>query len=122
RVGRRARDAERRAGRAGRSVHGRAALRRAADLEPCFVRAGGASHRGEDPDADEEGALRHRSSPRRRGPRLSVTRARLRSRVLLLTAAFALALFTITFGLSWRAKLAQEKWTRLVAVETAAVA
>jgi diguanylate cyclase (GGDEF)-like protein len=53
---------------------------------------------------------------------LSAKRARLRSRVLLLTGAFALALFTITFGLSWRAKLAQEKWTRLVGVETAAVA
>ena len=49
-------------------------------------------------------------------------RARLRSRVLLLTAAFALALFTITFGLSWQAKLAQEKWTRIIGVETAAVA
>ena len=53
---------------------------------------------------------------------MSAKRAHLRSRVLLLTAAFALALFTITFGLSWRAKLAQEKWTRLVGVETAAVA
>ncbi len=49
-------------------------------------------------------------------------RTRLRSRVLLLTGAFALALFTITFGLSWRAKLAQEKWTRLIGVETAAIA
>jgi len=40
----------------------------------------------------------------------------------MLTAAFALALFTITFGLSWRAKVAQEKWTRLIGVETAAIA
>jgi diguanylate cyclase (GGDEF)-like protein len=53
---------------------------------------------------------------------LSTRRARLRSRVLLLTGAFALALFTITFGLSWQAKLAQEKWTRLIGVETAAIA
>jgi diguanylate cyclase (GGDEF)-like protein len=53
---------------------------------------------------------------------VSVRRARLRSRVLLLTGAFALALFTITFGLSWRAKVAQEKWTRLIGVETAAIA
>jgi diguanylate cyclase (GGDEF)-like protein len=42
--------------------------------------------------------------------------------VLLLTAAFALALFAITFGLSWRAKRSQERWTRLISVETRAVA
>ncbi|MCU1348360.1 MAG: diguanylate cyclase [Acidobacteria bacterium] len=53
---------------------------------------------------------------------MSQRRARLRSRVLLLTGAFALALFTITFGLSWRARLAQEKWARLIGVETAAIA
>jgi diguanylate cyclase (GGDEF)-like protein len=46
----------------------------------------------------------------------------LRTRVLLLTGAFTLALFGITFGLSWRARLAQERWTRLIAVETKAVA
>jgi diguanylate cyclase (GGDEF)-like protein len=50
-----------------------------------------------------------------------VRRQHLRTRVLLLTGAFALALFGITFGLSWRAKLAQERWTRLISVETRAV-
>jgi diguanylate cyclase (GGDEF)-like protein len=45
-------------------------------------------------------------------------RTRLRTRVLLLTAAFAIALFAITFGLSWRAQVAQERWSRLVGVET----
>jgi diguanylate cyclase (GGDEF)-like protein len=48
-------------------------------------------------------------------------RTRLRTRVLLLTAAFAIALFAITFGLSWRAQMAQEKWSRLVGVETRAI-
>lgn len=48
-------------------------------------------------------------------------RTRLRTRVLLLTAAFALALFAITFGLSWRAQVAQERWSRLVGVETRAI-
>ncbi|HEX2836346.1 MAG TPA: diguanylate cyclase [Thermoanaerobaculia bacterium] len=49
-------------------------------------------------------------------------RRHLRTRVLLLTGAFTLALFGITFGMSWRARLAQERWTRLIAVETKAVA
>ncbi|MDP9362328.1 MAG: hypothetical protein M3P29_12870 [Acidobacteriota bacterium] len=49
-------------------------------------------------------------------------RTRLRSRVLLLTAAFALVLFGITFGLSWRAQVAQGRWSRLVGVETRAIA
>ncbi|MFP5247655.1 MAG: hypothetical protein ACLGH0_13270, partial [Thermoanaerobaculia bacterium] len=49
-------------------------------------------------------------------------RRHLRTRVLLLTGAFAVSLFAIAFGLSWRARVAQEKWTRLVAVETKAVA
>ena len=49
-------------------------------------------------------------------------RRRLRSRVLLLTAAFALVLFAITFGLSWRARVTQERWHRLVGVETRAIA
>lgn len=49
-------------------------------------------------------------------------RTRLRSRVLLLTAAFAIALFSITLGLSWRAQVAQERWSRLVGVETRAIA
>lgn len=48
-------------------------------------------------------------------------RVHLRSRVLLLTAAFACALFAITFGLSWRAHAAQEKWSRLVGVEMRAI-
>jgi len=49
-------------------------------------------------------------------------RTRLRSRVLLLNAAFAVVLFAITFGLSWRAQVAQERWKRLVGVETRAIA
>jgi diguanylate cyclase (GGDEF)-like protein len=49
-------------------------------------------------------------------------RTRLRTRVLLLTAAFAIALFAITFGLSWRAQVAQERWSRLVGVDTRAIA
>ncbi|MEA2337252.1 MAG: hypothetical protein QOE82_1259 [Thermoanaerobaculia bacterium] len=48
-------------------------------------------------------------------------RTRLRTRVLLLTAAFAIVLFAITFGLSWRAQVAQERWSRLVGVETRAI-
>ncbi|HUP47703.1 MAG TPA: diguanylate cyclase [Thermoanaerobaculia bacterium] len=47
---------------------------------------------------------------------------RLRTRVLLMTGGFALALLAITFGLSTRAKMSQERWTRIVAVETEAVA
>lgn len=50
------------------------------------------------------------------------SRTRLRTRVLLLNAAFAIALFAITFGLSWRAQVAQERWSRLVGVETRAIA
>ncbi|MEA2237502.1 MAG: hypothetical protein QOC81_2226 [Thermoanaerobaculia bacterium] len=49
-------------------------------------------------------------------------RTRLRTRVWLLTIAFALALFGITFGLSWRAQVAQDRWSRLVGVETRAIA
>src|SRR2546428_4910741 len=41
----------------------------------------------------------------------------LRSRVLLLTTAFAVTLFAITFGLSWRAHIEQERWSLLVGVE-----
>jgi diguanylate cyclase (GGDEF)-like protein len=48
-------------------------------------------------------------------------RTRLRTRVLLLTVAFAIALVAITFGLSWRAQVAQERWSRLVGVETRAI-
>lgn len=49
-------------------------------------------------------------------------RTRLRTRVLLLTGAFAIGLFTITFGLSFQARRAQERWSRLVGVETRAIA
>ncbi|MEO8379767.1 MAG: diguanylate cyclase [Acidobacteriota bacterium] len=49
-------------------------------------------------------------------------RQRLRTRVLLLTGAFTLALFAIAFGLSWRARVAQQRWTRLLSIETRAVA
>jgi diguanylate cyclase (GGDEF)-like protein len=42
--------------------------------------------------------------------------------VLLLTGAFALALFAVTFGLSWRARASQQRWTRLISVEMKAVA
>jgi len=48
-------------------------------------------------------------------------RTHLRRRVLLLTGAFALALFTITFGLSWEARAAQQRWSRLMSVETQAI-
>ena len=47
-------------------------------------------------------------------------RTPLRRRVLLLT--FAFVLFAITGSLSWRAKSAQERWQRLVGVETRAIA
>jgi len=50
-----------------------------------------------------------------------VPRRHLRTRVLWLTGAFALALFGITFGLSWRARAAQQRWTRLIAVEMKSV-
>ena len=48
-------------------------------------------------------------------------RMHLRTRVLLLTTAFAVTLFAITFGLSWRAKTVQDRWSRVVAVETQAI-
>ncbi|MBV8517305.1 MAG: diguanylate cyclase [Acidobacteria bacterium] len=51
-----------------------------------------------------------------------MTRRHLRSRVLWLTGAFTLALFAMAFGLSWRAQRAQARWTRLLSVETKAVA
>jgi diguanylate cyclase (GGDEF)-like protein len=41
--------------------------------------------------------------------------------VLWLTAAFAVALLLITFGLTWRAKQSQERWSRLISVETEAI-
>lgn len=48
-------------------------------------------------------------------------RRHLRTRVLILTAGFAAALFVITLGLSWRAQRAQERWTQLIEVEIKAV-
>jgi diguanylate cyclase (GGDEF)-like protein len=53
---------------------------------------------------------------------LTMRRQRLRTRVLLLTGAFTLALFAIAFGLSFRARLAQQRWTQLLSIETRAVA
>lgn len=47
---------------------------------------------------------------------------RLRTRVLLMTAGFAVALLAITFGLSTRARQSQERWSRIVEVETESVA
>lgn len=55
-------------------------------------------------------------------PRDVHQRRHLRTRVLLLTGVFTLALFAIAFGLSWRAKQVQERWTELISVETRAVA
>ncbi|MBV9494698.1 MAG: diguanylate cyclase [Acidobacteria bacterium] len=49
-------------------------------------------------------------------------RPRLRTRVLLLTSAFAVVLFLVTFGLSWRAHQSQLRWSRLIGVETEAIA
>ncbi len=49
-------------------------------------------------------------------------RTHLRSRVLLLTSAFSLVLLSATFGLSWRAKVSQERWSQLIRVETEAIA
>src|ERR1043166_2839642 len=49
-------------------------------------------------------------------------RTRLRTRVFAMTAAFALVLFAITFGLSWRARASQQRWSRLIGVETEAIA
>lgn len=44
-----------------------------------------------------------------------MSRMHLRTRVLLLTALFALALLAITFGLSWRARASQQQWQRAFA-------
>lgn len=51
-----------------------------------------------------------------------MSRTHLRRRVLLLTFAFAFVLLAITFGLAWRARSAQERWTELIGGETSAVA
>jgi diguanylate cyclase (GGDEF)-like protein len=45
----------------------------------------------------------------------------LRSRVFLITALYALVLFAVTIGLSWRARVTQERWSRLMRVETEAI-
>lgn len=50
-----------------------------------------------------------------------MSRVHLRNRVLLLTAAFAAVLFSITLGLSFQARRSQERWTQLIAVEGEAV-
>ena len=50
------------------------------------------------------------------------SRMHLRWRVLLLTTAFAVTLFAITFGLSWRAHIEQQRWSRLVGVEMQSMA
>ncbi len=50
-----------------------------------------------------------------------VSSVRLRVRVMWLTAAFAAALLAITFGLSWRAKQSQQRWSQLISVETEAI-
>ncbi len=42
--------------------------------------------------------------------------------MLWLTGAFAVALLLITFGLSWRARQSQARWSRLISVETEAIA
>src|ERR1051326_2009735 len=49
-------------------------------------------------------------------------RMHLRTRVLALTGAFAAVLFSITFGLSYRARVSQERWSRLIRVETKVIA
>ncbi|HEX3582188.1 MAG TPA: diguanylate cyclase [Thermoanaerobaculia bacterium] len=49
-------------------------------------------------------------------------RTHLRTRAFAMTAAFALVLFAITFGLSWRARASQQRWSRLIGVETEAIA
>ncbi|HET7712398.1 MAG TPA: diguanylate cyclase [Thermoanaerobaculia bacterium] len=48
-------------------------------------------------------------------------RTHLRTRVLALTAVFACALVAIAFGLSWRAKVAHDRWSRIIAVEAEAI-
>ena len=50
-----------------------------------------------------------------------MNRMHLRTRVLVLTALFAMALLAITFGLSWRARVAQERWHDAVSVQSQAL-
>ncbi len=51
-----------------------------------------------------------------------MNRPPLKRRVLLLTAGFAVVLFAVTFGLTWRAQTSQQRWTRLIDVELRSVA
>ncbi|HSP33322.1 MAG TPA: diguanylate cyclase [Thermoanaerobaculia bacterium] len=46
---------------------------------------------------------------------------KLGTRVGWLTAAFAASLFAITFGLTFRAKQSQQRWSRLISVESEAI-
>lgn len=49
-------------------------------------------------------------------------RAHLRSRVFAMTAIYGIVLLAITFGLSWRAMRAEERWSRLLHMETGTIA
>src|SRR5260370_42683909 len=93
-MGDRACAAERRVAGAGRSVHRQAAVCRSADVESRLAGPGGASRRR------PAQRLRGRRAHGAGGARLK--RMRLRTRVLLLTAAFAMTLFAITFFLRSR--------------------
>src|SRR5258708_35167706 len=86
--------AERRVAGAGRSVPRQGAVCRFADVESRIAGPGGASSRR------PAQRLRGRRAHGAGGARLK--RMRLRTRVLLLTAAFAMTLFAITFFLSSR--------------------
>lgn len=46
----------------------------------------------------------------------------LRTRVFLMTASYAVVLLSITTGLSWRANVSQQRWSRLIRTETRAIA
>jgi diguanylate cyclase (GGDEF)-like protein len=50
-----------------------------------------------------------------------VRKTHLRSRVFLITTVYALVLFAVTLGLSWRARVTQQRWSRLMRVETEAI-
>jgi diguanylate cyclase (GGDEF)-like protein len=47
---------------------------------------------------------------------------RLRTRMFLMTASYAVVLLSITSGLSWRANVSQRRWSRLIRTETRAIA
>jgi diguanylate cyclase (GGDEF)-like protein len=46
----------------------------------------------------------------------------LRTRVFLMTASYAVVLLSITTGLSWRANVSQQRWSRLIRTEARAIA